>query len=121
MPIDLHFKPKAVQTFPRWNYIKADWNKFIQLSDAYTGKIKTNVYYPTKPTNSFVEGILKAPSESIPYWNEELQNLEEAVEQSRKEAEANPFVENNIALKSAKAKCRKVYNQSARSSKSQHG
>ena len=105
LEIDLHFKPKDVQTFPRWNYKKADWNKFTQLSDAYTGKIKTDVYNPTKPTNSFVEGILKAASESIPrgarkdykpYWNEELQNLEETVEQSRKEAETNPSVENNI-------------------------
>ena len=38
LEIDLHFKPKDVQTFPRWNYKKADWNKFTQLSDAYTGK-----------------------------------------------------------------------------------
>ena len=28
-----------------------------------------------------------------PYWNVELQNLEEAVEQSRKEAETDPSVE----------------------------
>ena len=125
LEIDLHFKPKDVQTFPRWDYKKADGNKFTQLSDAYTGKIKTDVYNPTKPTNSFVEGILKAASESIPrgarkdykpYWNEELQNLEETVEQSRKEPETNPSVENNIALKAATAKCRKAYNQSARSS-----
>ena len=49
LEIDLHFKPKDVQTFPRWDYKKADWNKFTQLSDAYTGKIKTDVYNPTKP------------------------------------------------------------------------
>ena len=105
---------------------KKHWNKFTQLSDAsYTGKIKTDVYNPTKPTNSFFEGILKAASESIPrgarkdykqYWNEELQNLEETVVQSSEEAETNPSVENNIAFKAASAKCRKAYNQSARSS-----
>ena len=39
--------------------------------------------------------------------------MEEAVEQSRKEAETNPSVENSIALKAATAKGRKAYNQAA--------
>jgi ribonuclease HI len=125
LEIDLLFKPKDIQTFPRWNYKKADWDEFARLSDDYTGKIKTDVYNPNQPTNSFIAGILKAASESIPrgarkdykpYWNEELQNLENAVEESRKEAESNPSVENNIALKAATARCRKAYNQAARSS-----
>ena len=38
------------------------------------------------------------------------------MEESRKEAESNPSVENNIALKAATARCRKAYNQAARSS-----
>ena len=75
------------------------------ITDEY---FKTDHYNINKPT-----AVLKSVAETTPrgtqnnyrpYWTEKL------------EAETNPSVENNIALKVASAKCRKAYNQPARSS-----
>ena len=49
LEIDLNFKTKDIQTFPRWNNKKADWNKFTQLSDAYTTLAKSRLLFTILP------------------------------------------------------------------------
>ena len=66
----------------------------------------------------FNQVILKAAKETIPrgarrncrpYWIEALQQLTDETAEARENTEDNPTVENNIALKAATAKHRKVF------------
>lgn len=125
LAINLQYRPQNSTTFPRWNYKKADWNMFANLTDFYTRGLKTDDLNINRVTRNFNQAILKAASETIPrgarknyrpYWTEELQELEDEVSSSRQETEENPTVENNINLKATTAKYRRAYLQAARSS-----
>ena len=122
---DMNQKAKEVKPIPRWNYKKADWEKFSHLTEKYTQTIVTNNSNINRPATAFDTAILKAAAETIPrgarknykpYWTEELQNLEDDVTRTREEVERSPTVENNIAFKASSAKCRKEFIQSARNS-----
>ena len=125
LAIDLKFKPKDVRTFPRWNYKKANWESFRQLTNEYCKKFKTNHHNINYQAKNFNEIVIKAATKCIPrgarrnyrpYWTEELQKLEDEVEKARTTVETHPSVSNNIALKASTAKCRRTYIQSARAS-----
>ena len=125
LSIDLNHKTKDVEPIARWNYKKADWEKFSSLTDKYTQPITANNSNINRPSSAFDKAVLKAATETIPrgarrnykpYWTEELQQLEDKVTRAREEVENNPTVENNIAFKASSAKCRKEYIQAARTS-----
>ena len=125
LSIDLNHNAKDVKTIPRWNYKKADWEKFSYLTEKYTQAIAANNSNINRSSSAFDSGVLKAAAETIPrgarknykpYWTEEFQKLEDEVTRTREEVEQNPTVENNIAFKASSAKCRKEYIQAARTS-----
>ena len=37
--LDLQYRTQKTSTFPRWNYKKADWERFSKLADQFTQKI----------------------------------------------------------------------------------
>ena len=125
LAIDLNHNAKDLKPMPRWNYKKADWEKFSHLTEKYTQAITTNNSNINRPSTTFDRAVLKAARETIPrgarknykpYWTEELQKLEDEVTRTREEVEENPTVENNIAFKASSAKCRKEHIQAARTS-----
>ena len=125
LSLDLNLNTKENKPIPRWNYKKADWEKFSQLTDKYTQAIVSTNNNINRPAASFDSAILKAAAETIPrgarknykpYWTEELQAYEDDVTKTREEVEKNPTVENNIAFKRSSAKCRKEFIQAARKS-----
>ena len=123
--LDLDYKPQESKTCPRWNYKRAKWEKFSQLTDEYTQDIRIKNQDINKKIRTFNQVILKAAKETIPrgarkdykpYWTEEFQELEDAVTEAREQAEEDPTEENNIALKAATAKHRQTFIQEARKS-----
>nr|KAG5704148.1 hypothetical protein BaRGS_009678 [Batillaria attramentaria] len=125
LAISLQYRPNNSKTFPRWNYKKADWEMFSQLSDVYCKSVKADDLNINKACGNFTQAILKAASETIPrgarknyrpYWTEELQQLEDEVTKTREKVESHPTQENNITLKACTAKYRKAYIQAARAS-----
>ena len=125
LAIKLHYKPQSSKTFPRWNYKKADWEMFGNLTDLYTKGLRTADRNINRVTDTFNTAILKAAAETIPrgarknyrpYWTEELQEMEDEVSRTREEVENNPTTENNITHKASCAKYKKAYIQAARSS-----
>ena len=125
LAISLRYKPHPAKTFPRWNYKKADWNKFSELTDNFTESLETTGNNINKIAANFNQSILNAAKETIPrgarknykpYWTEELQDLEEEISKTRDDVESNPTVENNIAHKACSAKYKKTYIQAARKS-----
>ena len=125
LSIDLSVQVPQAKCFPRWNYKKADWTLFENLTDVYTKPINTRQKDSNKMVLEFNTAVLKAASETIPrgarkeykpYWTEELQNLEDTVTEARDRAEKQPSVENNIALKEATAKYKLTITQAARKS-----
>jgi ribonuclease HI len=125
LAINLQYRPSNPKTFPRWNYKKADWDMFANLSDEYCKGLKADDYNVNRVIRNFNQAVLKAASETIPrgarknyrpYWTEELQELEDEVSRTRDEVEKDPTPENNIALKACTAKYKKAYTQAARTS-----
>jgi ribonuclease HI len=123
--LDMHHKPQEAKTFPRWNYKRAKWDKFSTLVDQYSETICSKHHHLNQKVKDFNKIILKAAKETIPrgarkdyrpYWTEELQQLEDEVSEAREAVENDPTVENNISLKAATAKHRKVLNEEARRS-----
>nr|KAG5685541.1 hypothetical protein BaRGS_009937 [Batillaria attramentaria] len=104
---------------------KADWTLFETLTDTYTKPVNIRQKDTNKMVQDFTKAVLKAAIESIPrgarkdykpYWTEELQNLEDAVTEARDQAEKQPSLENNIALKEATARYKLSCAQAARKS-----
>ena len=121
--LDLHFKPQEAKTFPRWNYKKANWERFSSLVDQYSLKISNKQQNLNTKIKALNQVILKAAQESIPrgarknykpYWTEELQQEEDAVAEARDRVEEDPSQENNITLKAATARHRRTFIQEAR-------
>ena len=123
LSIDLLYKPELSKCFPRWNYKKADWNRFSKLSDKYIKSTKKEDKNINRLVEDFNKAVMRAAAETIPrgarknykpYWTEELKDLEDEVNKCRQEVEENPTIQNNITLKATTAKYRKEYNKTAR-------
>ena len=124
LSINLHFKPPESKTVPRWNYKKANWEKYMGLTDKYTKSLKEDSNID-RVNDKLNKALLKADAETTPrgarknykpYWTEELQALEDEVTSTRQIAEESPNEQNNISLKAATARYRGKYRQAARNS-----
>ena len=80
-------------TLPRWNYKKADWILYSQLTDQVTKDIRVEGRDINKVVKDFNVSILTAAHKSIPrgarqnykpYWSEELERLDEGIICSQK-------------------------------------
>ena len=100
-------------TLPRWNYKKADWILYSQLTDQVTKDIRVEGRDINKVVKDFNVSILTAAHKSIPrgarqnykpYWSEELERLDEELSAARREAETNPSQDNHNHLQHTKAK-----------------
>ena len=82
---------------PSWNYKKADWNKFAELTNKYCKESpyseKNNIHNNVK---KFTSSILKAAKESIPrgrrqdykpYWSDTMEELHENLTKTRENME----------------------------------
>ena len=100
-------------TLPRWNYKKADWILYSQLTDQVTKYISVEGRDINTVAKDFNVGILTAAHKSIPrgarqnykpYWSEELERLDEELSEARREAETNPSQDNHSHLQHTKAR-----------------
>ena len=66
LSLDLNLNTKENKPIPRWNYKKADWERFSQLTDKYTQTIVSTNNNINRPATSFDSAILKAAAETIP-------------------------------------------------------
>ena len=123
--VNMNYKPSNPKTFPRWNYSKADWVKFVTLSDKLCKSVKCDDSNVNRACKNFNKVILEAANRSIPrdarrnyrpYWTEEVQELENEVTNCREQVECSPTLNNNIALKASTARHRKAFNKAARTS-----
>ena len=123
--LDMNFKPQEAKTFPRWNYKRANWEKFTNQTDLYSSEIRNKQKNINGKIKTFNQAILKAAKESIPrgarknyrpYWTEELQKMEDDLSEARNKVEEEPTEENNIALKAATAKHKQTLIQETRKS-----
>ena len=88
---------------PSWNYKKADWKRFRELTDIYTKSITFSKHSVNKNASNFNSAVLKAVKESIPrgrlhdykpYWNNTLEKIHEELSEAREEMERNPTPQN---------------------------
>ena len=86
--LDLQHRTQKTSTFPRWNYKKANWERFSKLADQFTQRISNKRQNLNTNIKAFNQAVLKAAQQSIPrgarknykpYWTEELQQQEDAV------------------------------------------
>ena len=56
--LDLDYKPQESKTCPRWNYKRAKWEKFSQLTDEYTQDIRIKNQDINKKIRTFNQAIL---------------------------------------------------------------
>ena len=86
---------------PSWNYMKADWKRFRELTDIYTNSI--TFYKHSDNKNAFNSALLKAAKKSIPrgrrhdyksYWNSTLEKIHKELSEAREEMERNPTPQN---------------------------
>ena len=55
-------------TLPRWNYKKADWTLYRQLTDPVTKDIRVEGRDINKVVKDFNAGILTVPSTNVSLW-----------------------------------------------------
>ena len=88
---------------PSWNYKKADWKRFRELTDIYTKSITFSKHSVNNNAFNFNSAVLKAAKESIPrgrrhdykpYWNNTLENIHKELSEAREEMERNPTPQN---------------------------
>ena len=88
---------------PIWNYKKADWKRFRELTDIYTKSITFSKHSVNKNASNFNSAVLKAAKESIPrdrrhdykpYWNNTLEKIHKELSEAREEMERNPTPQN---------------------------
>ena len=86
-----------------WNYKKADWKRFRELTDIYTKSITFSKHSVNKDASNFNSAVLKAAKESIPrgrrhdykpYWNNTLEKIHKELSEAREEMERNPTPQN---------------------------
>ena len=117
--------PIENSTLPRWNYKKANWNLYAQLTDEYVSHINCKTNRTNKSYTDFSQALLKAAKQSIPRgarknyipnWSQHLEHLHSETIKARNLAEKSPTIENNIQLQAANATFRKEYLSTTRKS-----
>ena len=107
-----HRNENKTQTIPRWNYKKAKWERYEQLTDSLCRNINCKTKNVNKSAKELTKAILKAAKESIPrgartnympLWTDELEQLSNKVSEIREKAEADPCDENITTFKEAEA------------------
>ena len=82
---------------PSWNYQKANWKRFRELTDIYTKSITFSKHIVNE--NASNSTVLKAAKESIPrgrqhdykpYWNNTRGKIHKELSEAREEMERNP-------------------------------
>ena len=125
LQVQMKRSPTEAKMFPRWNYKKANWDRFTELTNNYCKEVKHDHFNINKAVKQFDQAVLKAAKESIPrgarknfkpYWTKELQELEDELTEARNQVENEPTIDNNIKLKATEAKYRKTHIESARNS-----
>ena len=123
--IDVEDPLTETRQLTRWNYKKADWDMFSQLTDESCKNIHTRGNHIERMLKELTCGILESAKKSIPrgsrrnykpYWTEELEKMEKRVQEARDTAETELTVEANIAFKKASAELKKATNTAARKS-----
>ena len=105
-------QPETPRREASWNYKKADWNKFAELTDKFCRDAdiseQNNINYNAA---SFTTAILKAAHRSIPrgrrrdykpFWSPKLQELHSQLSTARKQQEDDPTPENTAAHNAAR-------------------
>ena len=64
--LDLQYRTQKTSTFPRWNYKKANWERFSKLADQFTQRINSKRQNLNTTIKAFNQAVLKAAQESIP-------------------------------------------------------
>ena len=126
LKLSLTEQPAPQRKDASWNYKKADWPKFHQLTDklCMENNIDSN-----KDINSNVKQltncILEAAKQSIPrgrrrdykpYWSDKLQTLHDQLTVARNRLEQHPSPENNILYHQARTVFDEQKTQEARKS-----
>ena len=123
--LETSLTPIENSTLPRWNYKKANWNLYAQLTDEYVSHINCKTNRTNKLYTDFSQALLKAAKQSIPRgarknyipnWSQHLEHLHNETIKARNLAEKSPTIENNIQLKAANATFRKEYLSTTRKS-----
>ena len=123
--LETSLTPIENSTLPRWNYKKANWNLYAQLTDEYVSYINCKTNRTNKSNTDFSQALLKAAKQSIPRgarknyipnWSQHLEHLHNETIKARNLAEKSPTIENNIQLKAANATFRKEYLSTTRKS-----
>ena len=111
-----HQNENKTQTIPRWNYKRAKWKNFEQLTDSHCKNINCKTKNVNKSAKELTKAILKAAKESIPrgarknyipLWTDDLNQLSNEVSEAREKAEADPCDDNITAYKEAEATFKK--------------
>ena len=123
--VDFNSKPEIKKALARWNFKKADWNKYGLLSDLYLEDIRDKTESLNNKVEKANKSILKAAQESIPrgcrknycpFWTQEIEDAEKCVDEARKSCEENPSIDNNIAFKASSARLKRITANAAKSS-----
>lgn len=124
--IDLDLNIPYQKPIPRWNYKRADWSKFVEVSETQCRAINFQRKRIGETAEAFNKAILRAALEVIPrrarkdykpFWTKELQDLEEQITAAQVNAEDKQSSEANIAYKAISAQYRKILYASVRDPK----
>lgn len=111
-------------TRTRWNYKKANWNMYQHVSSVLAKDIKVDKDI-NRIVSEFTRCILEAASKTIPrgarknykpYWNDELEKLQNEMETARQLAEKRPSQEHHNKYQQTKAKFQRAKLQARRNS-----
>ena len=124
---DATFSHKA-KPIPRWNYKKANWNQYAELSNLSLEKVNVSgdINKVVKILNKEILAVAKqtiprgARREYKPYWSKELQEAHDQLTKAREKAEDSPSQDHNIQLKAASAKFTRLQTQTTRDSWKNH-
>ena len=112
--------PKA-----RWNYKKAKWNLVSHRTNIITRDIQVQGQDINRVAREYNTATPQAARETIPrgarkeckpYWNEQLQQLQDALSLARGRAEEDPPQENRAELQKSKAKFLRAKTEAVRRS-----
>ena len=115
-PILIHVKsskpPHTARKTPSWNYKKANWSKYAELTDKFTDNagISENVCLDQN-VSSLTSAIMKAALISVPrgrradykpYWSQKLEDLQQRLSEARDQLEIDPSPEQRRVYTKAK-------------------
>lgn len=115
-------RPGTSKRRPRWNFKKANWTKFKQLTNAHVTE-DLIVGCPDKSNKAVVAAIIKCAQSSVPrgqvrkhrpFWSTKLTDLKRKRNKARKTAENIKSIENCVKLRKAQAELQREIIQSKR-------